>query len=198
MPVEIREISKSFDEKVVLDRVSHLFKPRSVTALTGPSGSGKTTLANILLELIKPDAGQVLGVKALHVGAVFQEDRLIEHMTAHENVALVLREKGDADQISLLLLDVGLDPSDAKRVREYSGGMRRRVAIARALIIRPEFLILDEPFKGLDQETRAQVISAILSRTRETTTLLITHDPEEIEAMGTADSLTLSGENHGA
>lgn len=186
--IRIEKISKSFGGQRVLDRVSFTLPRGEVTALTGASGSGKTTLMHILLGLIQPDSGTVAGLDELRVAAVFQEDRLIQHMSARENVSLVC----DSYELSSELLNaLDLPANEPKRVLKYSGGMRRRVAIARALSVRPDALLLDEPFKGLDEASREKTIEVILDRARNAAILLISHDPEDARLMHAAGFVSL-------
>ncbi|MGI6239495.1 MAG: ABC transporter ATP-binding protein [Christensenellales bacterium] len=190
--IELRNISKSFDEKRVLVDVSYRFAPRAVTAITGRSGQGKTTVLNIILGLVKSDAGEVIAQKGLRYACVFQEDRLIEHMDARQNVQLTAHPAVDGAQIEDVLARLGLDPKDDERVARYSGGMRRRVAIARAVLAKPDVLALDEPFKGLDVEARAAAAELILARCPDALILLVTHDADEIALMRAEHTLELA------
>lgn len=175
-------ICKAFAGRTVLENVDLTLKTGEVTALIGPSGSGKTTLARILLGLERPDAGCVEGARGLRAAAVFQEDRLIDHLDARANLELVLPGR-DADRVVRLLADLGLNALDDKPVRLYSGGMARRVALARALIAAPQLLVLDEPFRGLDGALRARAADAVLAHSGGAATLLITHDAAEIDLL---------------
>lgn len=122
--------------------------------LTAPSGAGKTTLLRILLGLEQPDRGEVLAPPGTRWSAVFQEDRLLEHLDARDNLRFVL---GAVSPEALTLLEtLGLGDVGGKIVAEYSGGMRRRLALARALLSPCDALVLDEPFTGLDPEIRAR------------------------------------------
>ena len=192
--LRVRELSKSFGDKRVLQSLSFAFPERAVTAITGPSGVGKTTLVNLLLGLTEPDSGEILGREGLRLAAVFQEDRLIEHYTALENVRLITGGGISEAEIRRALAAVGLEPGDRRRVSKYSGGMKRRVAIVRAALAAPELLILDEPFKGLDEDTRAVCAGYILNACPNATILLITHEPEELRLMRPAAVLELRAE----
>ena len=127
-------------------------------AIMAPSGAGKTTLLRILLGLLAPDSGEVRTGGA-RIGAVFQEDRLIEHMTALQNLALVSGRASRA-QLREHLARLGLEADAEKRVSAFSGGMRRRVAIARAIVYEPDVLLLDEPFAGLEMCIRDRLARA--------------------------------------
>ena len=180
--ISIRNIHKSFDGKEVLSNFNAEIPTGSVTALMGLSGCGKTTLLNILMGFEKPDSGEVCGIPE-RISAVFQEDRLCESFSALTNLRLVYGKNTTDDEALQLLGKMGLKGSEKKPVRELSGGMRRRVAIARALLAEGDMLILDEPFKGLDESTREEVAGEILSQTQGKTVLMVTHDRREAEML---------------
>lgn len=176
--LEAIQLSKSFDGKPVLVSFSARLEKGRHYCLMGISGSGKTTLINLLLGLIRPDSGSIRRAPDLKMSAVFQEDRLLEQMTAAANVALV--SKAPNSEIESLLLSLGITPESLPQpVSTYSGGMKRRVALARALLAEYDVLFLDEPYKGLDEETRCRVMQIVSERTTGKTVLLITHDKEE-------------------
>jgi oligopeptide/dipeptide ABC transporter ATP-binding protein len=140
----------------------------------GPSGCGKTTLLRIILGLIKPTAGSVDNTFA-NTGVVFQEPRLLPWRTALENVNLVLGDsKETLESAAGYLVQVGLGDAQDKLPRELSGGMQQRVALARALAIDADCLILDEPFKAMDESLRWQIIE-LVNKTQ-AAVLLITHN----------------------
>ena len=173
-------ISKAFGEKQVLKDFTLRLREGETVSLMGESGCGKTTLLHILLGLIKPDAGEITGMPE-KISAVFQEDRLCEDFSALSNVAMVLsgadRKKKAAEHLAAL----GLGGNLKTPVRELSGGMKRRVAIARALAADGDLLILDEAFKGLDENTKAAVMRYVKERTAGKTVLAVTHDRSEAE-----------------
>lgn len=178
--LEAIRLSKAFEGKQVLRDFSAKLEKGRKYCLMGASGSGKTTLVNILLGLIKPDSGTVRRAPDLKMSVVFQEDRLLEQMTAGANVALV--SKASADEIDRLLIRLGIpEESLPQPVSTYSGGMKRRAALARALLADYDVLFLDEPYKGLDEETRRAVIQIVQEYTKDKTVLLITHDKTETE-----------------
>ena len=176
-----QNVKKSYQNKVVLADVTLEIPEERVTCLMGASGCGKTTLAGLLLGLEKPDGGRILGNDG-RGSAVFQENRLCEELSAEENVRLVYAEGSRAAALSLLE-ELGLAGHTDKAVKELSGGMRRRVAIARALFAPFDFLVLDEPFTGLDEGTKAEVMAVVKKRCEGKTVLLITHDEEEASAL---------------
>jgi len=186
--IELQNIGKSYGEKRVLSGVSLDLAPGAVTALTGRSGSGKTTLSRILLGLERPDAGRVEGAAGLKKAAVFQEDRLIEHLSALENLRLVGADPGEA---RAHLARLGLENDADARAKTLSGGMRRRVALARAMIVGAGLIVLDEPMTGLDEGAKRLAAEYVASARGRAAVLLISHDPEDIRLLGAARVFSL-------
>ena len=158
-------------------------------AVMGASGSGKTTLLRILLGLEKPNSGEILGLNNKRFAAVFQEDRLLQHRTARQNVEIPLIgtqiEKTNVHKIAgTALRDVELNGFEDFSVRELSGGMCRRVALARAIAFARSGLgrdaaILDEPLKGLDNAMKKRIVPRFIDAFA--TRVIITHDENEAE-----------------
>lgn len=180
--IELLHLNKTYGEKTVLKDFSARIPEGQVTVLMGASGCGKTTLLRILTGLEAPDEGTLSGVPE-KIAAVFQEDRLCPDFTALSNVRLVM-EKPDPALAQSLLKELGLDAAMEKPVRTLSGGMQRRVAIARALAYDAPLVILDEAFKGLDQDTRDTVLATVLRHTAGKTLIAVTHDPQEAQTLG--------------
>ena len=186
LPIEIVGLCKAFGGKKVFERFSATLPDRGVVAVMGPSGSGKTTLVNILMGLEAPDAGIVTGLGGRRFTAVFQEDRLIEGWSALRNIRLVLpRGVRDAD-IVRHLEKVGLGAEAAAPVRSLSGGMKRRVALVRAVIAPGEILVLDEPFKGLDDAARRTAAAYVGDNAPDRLILIVTHDRRDAEELDPA------------
>jgi len=180
--LELRNISHSYDGRKVLENFSMTLAPGQRIALMGPSGCGKTTLLKIALGLLPPTAGKVTN-SFRRSAAVFQEPRLLPWRTALENVTLVLGEGKEALPRAMAALEqMELLDAAKKYPRELSGGMQQRVAIARALAADPDLLVLDEPFKGLDEALRLRVLQTV-ARTG-AAVLLVTHEQWEAEALG--------------
>ncbi|MBP3437348.1 MAG: ATP-binding cassette domain-containing protein [Clostridia bacterium] len=175
--IVISHISKSFGEKRVLSDFSATLKAGGSYALMGASGIGKTTLLRILLSLENKDGGEITGVPT-RIATVFQEDRLIATLSAKDNLRFVLGNAKDAE-IEALLTELGLAESLSAPVSTLSGGMRRRVSLARALLFDAPLLLLDEPFKGLDKDTKLSAIQAVKKYSQGRTLLFVTHDQEE-------------------
>ena len=177
--IVLMKVTKRFAENTVLLDRSFRFPEGRISCVMGPSGAGKTTLLLLIAGLLKADSGEISGVPE-RVGFVFQEDRLCEDFTAAANIRLVTGRSVKPQEIRETLLRLELpEESLSQPVSEFSGGMKRRVAIARALLYAPDLLLMDEPFKGLDEELRKKVMDEIKIRLRGKTVILVTHDPEE-------------------
>ena len=185
MIIEVKNVSKSYDGQKVLDNFSLEIESEHSYIITGPSGCGKTTLVRLILGLDEPDEGKVglLGdykYPFICSGCVFQEDRLCEDFSAVENVALVskkiFKETAREELLKLLPKEV-LD----KPVRELSGGQRRKVAIVRACCIPNDVLIMDEPFAGLDEESRKKAIEFIRDKQGSGPLLITSHSGEGLD-----------------
>lgn len=185
--IHVSGLKKSYGDKTVLDGFSCDIPEGGSTALMGTSGSGKTTLFRLLAGLEKADAGTITGLAGKKISAVFQEDRLFSYMSAEQNISLA---GADRDWIQEALAACGL-PEGSQPVSEFSGGMRRRVSIIRAIVADADVLFLDEPFKGLDEKTREQVIAWLLKETDGKTKILITHEPEEVRLMQCKQTISL-------
>lgn len=177
--LRLTNISHSYGCHAVLKDRNLSLLPGQRIALMGPSGCGKTTLLRIALGLLEPTGGTVEHTFR-KIAVVFQEPRLLPWRTALENVNLVLGDgKNTLETAGNYLEQVKLSDAAAKYPRELSGGMQQRVALARALAAEGDLLVLDEPFKAMDEALREQIIS-LVAQTR-AAILLVTH--EEAEAM---------------
>jgi thiamine transport system ATP-binding protein len=197
--LSVVEVRVAFDGHVVLDGASVTAAAGEVIGLLGPSGSGKSTLLRVVAGLLSPDDGAVYldGADATevpthrrNVGMVFQDEQLFEHLDVAGNVAFGLRMRGDAPakrqrRVAELLDLVGLTGFEGRRVRQLSGGEAKRVALARSLAPSPRVLLLDEPLTGLDRELHDRLVDdlATILRAEHTTSVLVTHDPAEAEAI---------------
>ena len=179
MTLTANDICKSFGEKTVLEHFSHEFTDGSFTAVMGPSGCGKSTLLSILMGLLTPDGGAVEPDTEYRKSAVFQENRLCENLTAGANIRLVTGKRFSPAQIEEELAALGLQGCSDKPVKQLSGGMKRRVALLRALLAEYDVLFLDEPFKGLDEITKALVMARVKEKTAGRTVIMVTHDMDE-------------------
>ncbi|UDN57886.1 ATP-binding cassette domain-containing protein [Clostridioides sp. ES-S-0010-02] len=180
MDIVIENLSKKYNDKVVLDNFNNVFKDNAISFITGTSGIGKTTLIRILMGLEKADSGKIVGISNKKISAVFQDDSLCENLSVSLNIKLVCENLGNSEIESALdVLD--LNGCMNKRVRELSGGMKRRVAILRALLYDFDLLIMDEPFKGLDTETKYKVMDFVIRKMENKSAIIITHDMDDIK-----------------
>ena len=180
--ITIDRLTLSYGNQQVLKDCSLQVEAGSRVALMGPSGCGKTTLINAIAGLAASDSGsiQVNG----RVSYVFQEPALFPWLTAEENVNVVLSDKPDTlPQARRWLEEAGLADSLNKYPHQLSGGQKQRVAICRALAFGGDILLLDEPLKGLDPDTREQVANLILNTWKGKTLLLVTHDQWEAQTL---------------
>ncbi len=182
-PIVLSGVSKSYDGQPVLQDISLTFPFGSVTCISGPSGCGKTTLLRLIAGLEKPDQGTVEDVPSL--SAVFQEPRLLPHLSARDNIAklLPLKRRDAVKEANFWLSELGLSEEANKLPAQLSGGMQQRVAIGRALAFcrarNCGLLILDEAFKGLDPTRKASVIELIKKHTKGITVIAVSHEVEE-------------------
>ena len=173
MEIAVKHLCKSFGGRTVLRDLTFTAGP-GITAVMAPSGTGKTTLLRILLGLERPDSGTVEGLAGKRLTAVFQEDRLLEHLSAEGNLRFVLGRAYDPAAARALLDRLGLPDTGAQPVREFSGGMKRRLALARALLAPFDALALDEPFTGVDPARIRRLMEAL--RALDTPVLLSSHE----------------------
>jgi len=185
MKIEVKNLSFSYGEQTVLQKVSFTLTSEQPVVLLGSSGQGKTTLLRLLAGLLTPQGGQISGITAsTRIAVMFQEDRLFPQLSVWKNLKLV-RPDGTQQQAAALLTELDLGETVLGQLpRELSGGMRRRVALARALLFEADLVLMDEPFQGLDANTRADVLKAVRKWTEGRPLLLISHEPSDAEALG--------------
>ena len=193
--IRIEHLNKSYHDRPVLQDLSLSIPTGQITAVMAPSGVGKTTLLRILMGLEAADSGQVEWLEGLRLSAVFQEDRLCANLSPVSNIRLVTGSSLSRQEILSALEQTGLSDCAGQPARELSGGQRRRVALLRALLAPWDLLLLDEPFKGLDTETRKQIMDYVLLHFHKKpgrTALLVTHDESEASYMA-GNVFTLPG-----
>lgn len=183
MELCVKNLCKAYHGKAVLRNVSFT-AGTGVTCVMAPSGAGKTTLLRILLGLERADSGSVTGAEDCRWAAVFQEDRLLEHLDAMGNLRFILGGALDAARARALLEALGLGDVGGKSVRAFSGGMKRRLALSRALLAPSDALALDEPFTGLDGESRARAAECVRRAAMTKPVLLVTHDERDASSLG--------------
>ena len=204
--IEVKNISKSFEGKVIIDDISAQFKPGQCNLIIGTSGSGKTVLIKCIVDLMHADKGEIYfdGQRFAsmskeerkdlrnNIGMLFQGNALFDSKTVQENVRfpldmftqLSLNEKNE--KVAETLARVNLEGVNDKYPAEISGGMKKRVALARAIIMKPKYLFCDEPNSGLDPQTSMVIDKLIHDITAEfnITTIVVTHDMNSVMEIG--------------
>ena len=180
--ITIDRLTLSYGNQQVLKDCSLQVEAGSRVALMGPSGCGKTSLINVIAGLLTPDSGKV-SVNG-KVSYVFQEPALFPWLTAVDNINVVLSDGPETlPRAEQLLEAVGLSDCRDKYPHQLSGGQKQRIAICRALAYGGDILLLDEPLKGLDADTRDQVSALLRQEWTGKTLLLVTHDPSEAQSL---------------
>lgn len=182
----IQNLTKTYGKTAVFSNLSCIFEAGHSYCLTAPSGTGKTTLFKILLGLEKQDAGKIIGLEGQTASVVFQEDRLLEGYTALQNIRFVTGKRITAQEINRHLLCLLPNDSLQKPAYEFSGGMKRRLCVLRALLSPSDFIIMDEPFAGLDQETKLLTIRLIRELINGRLLIVATHNPEDAQLLDAA------------
>lgn len=200
--IEFRGVELAFDDQVILDKVSFSVRRGETRIVLGGSGTGKSTIINLILGLIKPDAGKVFveGVDISElddqemmrirktIGMIFQEGALFDSLSVYDNVGYRLHEEGVAEddvehEVLRMLRFINLEEAIDKMPIELSGGMRRRVGIARALVGNPNIVLFDEPTAGLDPPT-ARTICELAIKLRDiedVSSIFVTHEMNNLE-----------------
>ena len=200
--IEFRDVELAFDDQVILDKISFTVRKGETKIVLGGSGSGKSTIINLILGLVKPDAGQIFieGEEITdyddaqmmrirkNIGMVFQEGALFDSLSVYENVAYRLHEERVPEdevehEVVRMLRFVDLEDAIDKMPIELSGGMRRRVGIARALVGNPHIVLFDEPTAGLDPPT-ARTICELAIKLRDiedVSSIFVTHEMNNLE-----------------
>ncbi|MBO0752079.1 MAG: ABC transporter ATP-binding protein [Bradyrhizobiaceae bacterium] len=203
----LTNVGKTYPNGVrALEGITLAIRPGEIVAVVGSSGCGKSTLMRVVSGLEEPSDGRVLlggasieGPRA-EIGVVFQEPRLLPWLSVADNVGFGLEDRPSeerAGRVRRQLARVGLAEKAAAWPRELSGGEGQRVSLARALIMRPQVLLLDEPFSALDAFTRADLQDHLLDLWADgkPTLIIVTHDVEE--AVVLADRIVVMGPRPG-
>ena len=200
--IEFRDVTLSFDDRVILDRLSLKVRKGETKIILGGSGGGKSTTIKLILGLLKPDEGRILvdgediteytEAQMMSVrkkmGMVFQEGALFDSLSVYHNVAYRLHEQGVPEdeveqEVRRMLRFVNLEEAIDKMPSELSGGMRRRVGIARALVGGPKIVMFDEPTAGLDPPT-ARTICELAIKLRDledVSSIFVTHEMNNVK-----------------
>ncbi len=204
--IKVSGLSKSFEEKTVLQNISTTFEPGKTNLIIGRSGSGKTVLLKCILGLFEPDSGKIMyddrdltsmkqrerKLLRREIGMVFQGGALFDSLTVEENVRFPLdmftnfSGKEKLNRVNFCLDHVNITNANHMFPSEISGGMKKRVAIARAIALNPKYLFCDEPNSGLDPETSTLIDNLIHDLTKEfnMTTIVNTHDMNSVIEIG--------------
>ncbi len=174
--IDIMNLSVRFGEKQVFDNYSISLPDEGVILISGESGIGKTTLLRVLCGLQKPDQGRIEGLGNRRISFVFQEPRLLDHLTAFENVALV----SDRITAERILRELNMQNELNSKAGKLSGGQKQRVSLARAFAYSNDIVLLDEPFNGLDAQNKEKAASLI--RTARLA-VVVSHDPDDVELL---------------
>lgn len=175
--MKITNLTKRYQSTVALDNLDLEFEEGKVTAVLGESGAGKTTLLHVIAGLTDYE-GTIEG--AGNIAYLFQDSRLLPHLTAEGNLKFVLK-KEEYGRAKEMLARVGLQGKETRYPHELSGGEQRRVAIARALLFPHDTLLMDEPFSSLDLSLKRDLIALVteLCLERKETVVFVTHDVRE-------------------
>ena len=181
--IEVKRITKQYGNAPVLEECSMTVKKGEIYALVGVNGAGKTTLLKLTAGFLEPTAGRIVvhDMPAWenkekiqrYLGSLIEIPVFYEHLTAKENLNLHLEYMGVQGDVEGILETVGLEGISSKPVSAFSLGMRQRLAIARALLHKPDILILDEPFNGLDPVAADEMKSVLVQSARNGMTILI-------------------------
>ncbi len=182
--IEIKDLSVRLGTKQVFDRFSMTMPDSGVVLVSGESGIGKTTLLRILSGLQKPDSGIVTGLADRKISFVFQEPRLLEFLSAFQNVAIV----SDTEEARRLLSALNLETEINQKAGALSGGQKQRVSIARAFAFSNDMVLLDEPFSGLDEQNKKRVAELISSARL---AVVVTHEPSDIKLLNINQKIML-------
>ncbi len=198
--IEVKNVTKRFNDKLVLDNVSYEVNKGEIFGFIGPNGAGKSTLINIMTSLLVPDSGtiKICGYDILKepikakecIGYVPQDISLMEELTAYDNLEFFgalygLKGKELKTRIMEALEVTGLVEKKKEKVKKFSGGMKRRLNIAAAIMHHPKVLIMDEPTVGVDPQSRNHIFNFTKNICKEwgTTVIYTSHYMEEIEEL---------------
>ena len=178
--LKITNLSKSFDKNVVINDLSVEFPEKGLVTVTGPSGKGKTTLLNIIADIIKADSGSIEGLRS-SLSYSFQDDRLFPWLSLKKNIEIVLDNAEEKEKIvSEWLEKVELSDFADYLPEKISGGMKQRVSLARALAYPSEIVLLDEPFKGLDEDLHQRMYELVKTEAQNRLIIMVTHDKNNV------------------
>ena len=183
--IELLKVSKSFGDTNVLKDFNAEFKDGQINFLTGDSGKGKSTVIRLILGLENPDKGIIKIEDSCKFSVVFQENRLFDKLSIEDNIGYITNNSLKINMIKAL----GLSEYLGKPVCSLSGGTKRRVSVLRALCGDYDILLMDEPFTGLDENMKKQVMDAVMEYSAGKTVIIATHDKYAIEYMNKGNNI---------
>lgn len=185
--IELRNVSKTLKGKKILDNISVSFEKGKIYGIVGPNASGKTMLLRAIAKLLYLSEGEVLYTpKNISIGIIVENPGFLLSYTGFENLKILAQIKNliTTEEIKGAMIEVGLEPNDTRKVKEYSLGMKQKLALAQAMMERPQVIILDEPTRGLDEESVINIRQLLLRKNQDGATILISsHNPGDIEEM---------------
>ena len=178
--IVFEHVHMAFGEKTLFPDLSLTFSSPGQYALLGPSGKGKTTLLRLIAGLEKPVSGKIHVPQDARICFCFQEDRLLPWKTVLENVLLAAKDEQSA---RYWLSKVGLSGEENSYPASLSGGMKRRASLARALAYDAPILLMDEPFRALDEKTHQEMLALVREVAKDKLLILVTHDESDADGM---------------
>lgn len=190
--MKITNLTKKFGKKIVLSSLTAEIPNKGITAVQGASGMGKTTLLRILAGLDKKFLGQIDLGKIKKISYVFQEPRLLNNLTALENVMLVLDKSAKSRETATKwLCELGLENDLNTYPDEMSGGMKQRVSIARALAFDGDLLLLDEAFNGIDEQRTIDIMDIIIDFAEKKPCVVVSHNQDHLDYLKVCKTIEL-------
>lgn len=181
--IEIKNLTISFQENEILHQFCIKIPEGSTVAIMGDSGIGKSTLLKIMMGLLVPDSGELIGLSDKKISVVFQEDRLCEYLSAIKNVMMVLDGTQKREIAREHLTQLIAQEDIHKQVLNLSGGMKRRVSVARAFAYPSDLILMDEPLTGLDTTNKQKTVDYMLKYKKNRTMIFVTHDVKDAHAL---------------
>ena len=193
--IKVKDVCKYFGKTQVLDHVNMECRQGEITGIIGRNGAGKTVLFKIICGLLSLDSGEILinGIKRERqadvlpsVGIIIEEPAFLKYYSGIKNLEYLymINHKNNRQYLESIMEKVGLDPKSKKHVGKYSMGMRQRLAIAQSIMEEPEFLVLDEPFNGLDSHGVNEMRELFLElKKRGKVILIASHNSEDINIL---------------
>lgn len=191
MALILKNLTKSFGDKIVFDNFSYEFQDKGLYLLKGNSGVGKTTLLRMIAGLDGSYDGEIVGGGIENTSVAFQEYRLFPMLSALDNAVIPNADGNESDVLlraKEILQELGFSETDMRlRPKELSGGMKQRVSLTRAFLRKAPVLLLDEPTKELDGVLQGKVIDIIRKEAESRLVIVVTHDPLDLEGAVTSE-----------